>query len=160
VIEIKKLLAADGLANHPSRDMPAITHITIHETGNFNPRATANAHARLQQRGNDGRQASWHYTVDRDEIWQSFRDEQICWHTGTRRGNECSIGIEICVNDKKGYLAACERAASLASLLLARHGLAKAQLVQHHCWSGKNCPQMLRGGLWGLSWEGFLGLLD
>ena len=156
-MKINKKLVSTGLGNHPSQQMEQIDSITIHTTGNRNPGATAEAHARLQARGNDGRTASWHYTVDENEIWQSFKDNQICWHTGTRRGNETSIGIEICVNSKSGFTNACENAAWLASSLLKKHGI--EDVVQHRNWSGKNCPAELISGEWGVSWENFLDML-
>lgn len=157
---IHELWVPSGLKNHPSRDMAAIKHITIHTTGNRNPTATAEAHARFQFTGGGGRQASWHYTVDTDEIWQSFRDEQMCWHTGTRTGNETSIGIEICVNSLEAFRAACERSALLTATLLKRHSLSISEVVQHHDWSGKNCPAELRSNTTGITWEDFLAMVD
>lgn len=144
-----------GMPNHPSRNLVSIDYITIHETGNTNRGADAAAHARLQHRGGGGRQASWHYTVDDKEIWQSFHDHQMCWHTGTRQGNEHSIGIEICVNIAEKFLEACDNAAWLASHLMSLHGLSADQLVQHHFWSGKNCPSTIRKGTSGINWQIF-----
>ena len=114
-IKIHQNLVAHGLPNHPGRNMTSISYLTIHTTGNRNASATAEAHARLQARGNGGRTASWHYTVDENEIWQSFDDKQMCWHTGTQIGNENSIGIEICVNSRSGFKKASENAAWLSS---------------------------------------------
>ena len=157
--EILVLFVADGLGNHPSRPMKSISSITIHTTGNHNKSATAEAHARFQFNGGGGRQASWHYTVDFDEIWQSFRDNQMCWHTGTRTGNESSIGIEICVNSYAGFYAACKRSARLTACLLKLHSLEMDCVLQHHNWSGKNCPAELRNGSWGISWDDYLTMV-
>ncbi|MCH5586188.1 N-acetylmuramoyl-L-alanine amidase [Shimazuella sp. AN120528] len=55
--------------------------ITIHETDNTDKGADADAHARLQVLGNN-RTASWHYTVDDHEIWQSIPDNEVAWHAG------------------------------------------------------------------------------
>jgi len=155
---IKQLFVPPGLRNHPGRDMRVVEYVTIHETGNTSRTATAKAHAEYQHRGSGGREASWHYTVDGAEIWQSFRDHQMCWHTGTPRGNERSIGIEICVNSREEYYRACQKTAELAADLLKRYGLGMDKLAQHHCWSGKNCPAQLRSGNWGLSWPEFVEL--
>jgi len=157
---IHELWVPGGLGNHPSRPMASISYITIHTTGNHNPTATAEAHARFQFSGGGGRQASWHYTVDADEIWQSFKNEQMCWHTGTRIGNENSIGIEICVNRREGFRAACERAAGLTVYLMKEYGLGLGEVVQHHHWSRKNCPAELRAGNWGLGWVDFLNMVQ
>lgn len=151
-----QLWVPEGLPNHPSRLMSHIRYITIHTTGNRSSTATAEAHARFQYRGGGGRQVSWHYTVDSSEIWQSFRDEQMCWHAGSRPGNESSIGIEICVNSREGFQAACENSAWLTASLLELHGLSIDDVVQHHKWNTKNCPLELRENTWGLNWEDFL----
>ncbi|MCL2399719.1 MAG: N-acetylmuramoyl-L-alanine amidase [Defluviitaleaceae bacterium] len=156
---IQQKLVPNGLSNHPSRPITAIKSITIHTTGNRNVTATAKAHARLQFNGGGGRTASWHYTVDSDEIWQSFLDNQMCWHTGTRIGNETSIGIEICVNSREGFLMACQNTAWLTATLLKHHNLGIESVVQHYNWSGKNCPSELRNSVWGISWDGFLALV-
>ena len=159
-MKIYQKLVPSGLGNHPNRLLTAINYITIHTTGNRNPSTTAAAHARLQARGNDGRQASWHYTVDENEIWQSFKDKQQCWHTGTSVGNKTSIGIEICVNSQKGFLKACEKAAWLTAHLLKKHHLNIKNILQHYDWSGKNCPAELISREWGIGWEDFLGMLQ
>ena len=39
------------------------------------------AHANLQYRGNS-RQASWHFTVDDDSIYQSLPTNEVGWHAG------------------------------------------------------------------------------
>ena len=153
---IHKKWVPNGLSNHPSRLMPSINYVTIHTTGNRNPTATAEAHARFQFSGGGGRQASWHYTVDADDIWQSFKDQQMCWHTGTLIGNETSIGIEICINSQESFRAACDKTAWLTAVLLKRHGLGIDQVVQHHKWNGKNCPAELRSHTWDVSWNEFL----
>ena len=156
---IYQLFVPNGLHNHPGRLLTKIGAITIHTTGNHNLSATAEAHARFQFTGGGSRQASWHYTVDATEIWQSFRDEQMCWHTGTRAGNEISIGIEICVNNRENFKAAVNRSARLTAFLLKQHGLNLDDVVQHHKWSGKNCPAELRGNTWGVNWEDFLAMV-
>ena len=157
---IYELWVPNGLGNHPGRSLSSVDYVTIHTTGNHNPTATAEAHARFQFAGGGGRQASWHYTVDSDEIWQSFRDGQMCWHTGTQQGNETSIGIEICVNSPAGFLFACERSAELTAYLLRQHGLRISDIRQHHDWSGKNCPSELRSSIWGTGWDDFLTMVS
>lgn len=124
--------------------------ITVHETANPAKGATANAHARLQAGGNS-RNASWHYQVDDQEIVQSYPDDARCLHAGdgaTGAGNRESIAIEICVN---GGLkpAAVENATRLIAHLMAKHNIPAERVVQHHHWSGKNCPTNLRRDGWG-----------
>jgi len=158
-MKIDKLLCPLGLKNNPNRAMRELTHITIHCTGNYNATAGALNHARYQLNGSGGRSASWHYTVDRDFIYQSFDDDRECWHAGNARGNSCSIGIEICVNDKPGFEIACNRAAWLVAFLVRKHNFNLDVIVQHCFWSGKNCPSELRSGVWGVTWESFLDMV-
>jgi N-acetylmuramoyl-L-alanine amidase len=65
-----------GIAMNP-------VYITIHETDNTSAGADAEAHAKLQASGNS-RTASWHYTVDDKEIWQSVPDDEVAWHAGKK----------------------------------------------------------------------------
>ncbi len=124
--------------------MPAA--ITIHNTDNTNPGANAAAHARYQK-GADARarQVSWHYTVDDTSVYQSLPTNEIGWHAGDGVGNANSIGVEICMNADLDEPAAYERAALLTALLAFQHGIGvPEQIKQHHDWSGKNCPRILR----------------
>ncbi|WP_374016809.1 N-acetylmuramoyl-L-alanine amidase [Paenibacillus thiaminolyticus] len=74
-------------------------NITVHNTDNPAPGATAEAHSRFIINGNGGAQKSWHYTVDDREIYQSLRDDEQGWHAGDGDGpgNTTSIGIEVCM---------------------------------------------------------------
>lgn len=119
------------------------TSITVHETANRNRGAGAQAHANLQSNGNV-RSASWHYQVDDKEVVQSFPDSVRCWHAGAATGNNSSIAIEICVNADSNYEQALANAAELVAHLRAKYGLGRSAVVQHHNWSGKNCPTILR----------------
>jgi hypothetical protein len=153
---INKELCPDGLKNNPNRKMEWIGHVTIHTTANYTPTATAKNHADYVYNGSGGTRASWHYTIDANEIWQSFDDNRVCWHAGSTEGNETSIGVEICVNDKTTFRRACENAAWLTAELLKRHGLGLEHVVQHKKWSGKNCPAELISGEWGVNWQDFI----
>ena len=156
---IRQMLCPAHITNHPNRPIQTIAYITIHNTGNYNAAADAHAHARYQYTGSGGRTASWHYTADAGEVWQSFEDTSECWHTGTARGNAESLGVEICVCSREDFPKACENAAALTAVLLARHKLDMTRVRQHHFWSGKNCPAELRSGAWGVTWDDFLGLV-
>ena len=159
-MKINQMLCPPGLRNNPNRLLKYVDFITIHGTGNYNPTATANSHAKYQCNGSGGTQTSWHYTVDKSEIWQSFCDDQECWHAGSSTGNATSIGIEIAVNDRAGFSTACENTAWLTAELLKNHNLTIDKVVQHNYWSGKNCPAELRSGAWGVTWEDFLGMVQ
>jgi len=159
---INKKICPAGLKNNPNRKLKSVSFITIHTTGNRSATATAKNHADYQYGGSGGASKSWHYTADKDEIWQSFDDFSECWHAGDGNngpGNCTSIGIEICVCDKSGFASACDKAAWLAATLMKKHNLTIAKVVQHNRWDKKNCPAELRSGEWGIDWNGFVALV-
>jgi N-acetylmuramoyl-L-alanine amidase len=158
-MNIQKKLCPPGLKNNPNKKLTAINNITIHCTGNYSVSANASSHANYVHGGSGGKQASWHYSIDGKEIWQHFEDNQACWHAGESTGNNTSIGLEICVNDKAVFRKACENAAWLTAELLKRHKLTLDRVVQHNRWSGKNCPAELRNGTWGVTWAEFLEMV-
>lgn len=158
-MEIKKKLVTDA------RIIAAVTagkgngkdFITVHETGNINEGADAEAHANLQTRGNN-RTAAWHYSVDDREIWQSWTHDYRCYAGGDGRGNGNynSIHIEICVNKDGDYKKACANAAWLVAKIMKEEKIPLANVVQHNRWSGKNCPTQMRAGQKGVTWSSFL----
>jgi N-acetylmuramoyl-L-alanine amidase CwlA len=134
-----------GNSNRPGKKLAA-TSITIHNTDNSSAGANAAAHAKYQK-GADARkrQVSWHFTVDDKSVYQSLPTNEIGWHAGSGKGNATSIGIEICMNSDLDVAAAYSRAALLTAVVAFQHGVkVPTQIVQHHDWSGKNCPRVLR----------------
>jgi hypothetical protein len=132
------------------------TKITIHNTDNDEPGADARAHCRYQK-GDDAqrRQVSWHFSVDDHSIYQSLPVDEVGWHAGTHEGNANSIGIEICENRGIDQAAANDRAAKLTAAMLHELGISPGgNVVQHHDWSGKDCPRLLRHPATG--WTAFL----
>lgn len=134
-----------GSSNRPGRKLVP-TSITIHNTDNETKGANAAAHAKYQK-GADARRrkVSWHFTVDDKSVYQSLPINEVGWHAGTSKGNASSIGVEICMNVDLDAPAAYRRAALLTAVLAIQQGIKiPSQLVQHHDWSGKNCPRVLR----------------
>lgn len=153
---IEKLISKENTFTRPGNKRNPKS-ITIHETDNTNVRANALAHARLQLNGNR-RQASWHYTVDDEaEVYRSIPDDEMAFHAGDSGGNKESIAIEICVNRDGDFRQAVANAQELVRYLLKKHpGISSANVVQHHHWSGKNCPRNLRAGNKGIGWPAFI----
>ena len=144
-----------GSSNRPGKRLLP-TAITIHNTDNSDAGANAAAHARYQK-GADARkrEVSWHFTVDDKSVYQSLPTNEMGWHTGTTKGNATSIGIEICMNAGLDAPAAYRRAAVLTAVLAFQNGIkVPSQIFQHHDWSGKNCPRVLRANPTG--WADFL----
>lgn len=155
-MEIKQRLLPDGRPNKPSKPMTP-QYITIHNTDNTKPDATAESHSRYVLNGSGGRQASWHYTVDDNEVYQHLRDNEQGWHCtdGNGPGNSTSIGIEICMYDEMNEEVAWKNAAWLVAKLLKRHGLTLQRVVPHGHWTKKNCPSRILP-----HWSKFLNMID
>src|SRR5690625_2855034 len=152
---IKHYIPASYTRTRPGRKMTP-TSITIHETDNTNVRANARAHALLQANGNK-RQASWHVQVDDErEVYVSIPFTEAAFHSGTYNGNHTSIAIEICVNKDGDYNKALLNAIEVVKYLKNKYPSIK-QVVQHHHWSRKNCPRILRSNT-EMSWQNFLTL--
>jgi len=131
------------------------TTITIHNAGsNFNAKELSN-YCKSTECAN--RPASWHFSVDEKEIWQSLPLDEPSWHAGdgvNGPGNLGSISIEICdyammksPKNEKLYLQAEEHAAKLCAYLIKTVPTLKPFpdcLRQHYHWSGKNCPKWIR----------------
>jgi len=152
---IKQYIPATYTRTRPGRKMTP-TSITIHETDNTNVRANARAHALLQSNRNK-RQASWHVQVDDErEVYVSIPFTEAAFHSGTYNGNHTSIAIEICVNKDGNYNQALLNAIEVVKYLKNKYPSIK-RVVQHHHWSKKNCPRILRSNT-EMSWQNFLTL--
>ena len=135
--------------------------ITIHETDNIDVGADAEAHAKLQERGND-RDASWHLQIDDQEAIQSVPFNVVAWAAGDGKngpGNRKSIHIEMCVNSGSDYKKTVANTAEITRRLMSQFNIPIDRVVQHNKWSGKNCPRHLRAGDWGICWADFINLV-
>lgn len=160
-MDIIKDFIATGRRNRPGYRMVP-EYITIHDTANSNPGANARAHAKyLHGDAAAGRPASWHFTVDDQVIIQHLPLDENGWHAGDGGdgpGNRTSIGIEICENIDGDRTKAEKNAAWLVAYLLQELNLGVEKVVQHHHWTGKNCPHVLRSRPGG--WESFLAEIE
>ena len=89
---IQRFIPASNTDTRPGIKMVP-KYITIHETDNPNPGADAEAHARLQERGND-RSASWHLQIDDHEAIQSIPFNEVAWAGATIWG-DCPSSLVI-----------------------------------------------------------------
>ena len=132
-----------------------ILWITVHETAMTSVGHNAEFLANLQYNtayvspSGDPRQASWHYQVDENEIYQSFPDSVACWHAGEKYGNYYAIGIEMCVNSDGNYEGAMRNDAKLIAYLMHKYNLTMENVKRHKDFSGKECPSyMIRTNRW------------
>ena len=132
-----------------------ILWITVHETAMTSVGHNAEFLANLQYNtayvspAGDPRQASWHYQVDENAIYQSFPDSVACWHAGEKYGNYYAIGIEMCVNSDGNYEGAMRNDAKLIAYLMHKYNLTMENVKRHFDFSGKECPSyMIRTNRW------------
>lgn len=129
-------------------------YITIHETGNTNIGANALNHAKYI---NSGSSATWHYTVDTEQVIQHFNDTVQCWHSGDGKGdgNLNSIGIEMCINSDGNMNDTINNTIELIKYLMNKYNIPINNVVQHNHWSDKNCPSNIRSGK-PITWNTFI----
>lgn len=133
------------------------TSITIHNTGNIGATARANHNYMKNINKSKERCASWHFTVDDKEIIQAQSCNYKCFHAGTSRGNNTSIGIEIAMfNDKERQRKAYMNAIELVKILMKNYNFTDNKIKQHYDWSKKDCPTWLRSGKFGYTWTWFI----
>lgn len=132
--------------------------ITVHETGNVNPGATARMHADFVANGGGADEVSFHAVVDELESWQLMPWNWVAWHGGDGSGGACnndSIAIEtVQIGDFK---KTAQRLVKLVVDLMLEFNIPLNKVQQHNACSGKNCPQFLRSGSKGVTWAAFLG---
>ena len=132
------------------------TSITIHNTGNVGAPAKNNHNYMKNCNKNGDRIASWHFTVDDNYIYQAIPANNKAYHAGTTRGNNTSIGIEICMfNDKERQRKAYINAIELVKILMKHYNFTADKIKQHYDWSKKDCPTWLRSGKFGYTWSWF-----
>ena len=132
-------------------ELRQIRWLVIHETGNTEAGADAAMHNRyLHSKEQKEIPLSWHYTVDDHQIYHHLPDAERGYHASDSSvkggGNECGIGIEICVNADGDYDKAVDNAAHLAARLLKQYHLTISDVKQHGDFTSKNCPERLRQG--------------
>ena len=76
---------------------------------------------------------------------------------GNHGGNTNSIGIESCVNRGSDIYLTWQRLAKLVAKLMDENNFGMDQIVQHHYFSGKDCPQTMRTEGY---WDHFLSLVE
>ena len=147
------------------REFP-INWICLHFTANNGDTAQNNA----DYFAREVVEASAHYFVDPNEIYQSVKDSDTAWHCGRERGgsyfNDCrnanSIGIEMCSVIRNGVYVIPEetmkRAAKLTRELMAKYHVPISRVCRHYDVTHKECPEpWVRNPK---QWENFLRMLE
>ena len=136
-----------GMKNR--KGVPIIpTTITIHNTGNPNKGADAQAHARFvttkgfnTYRGNKS-WVSWHFTVDDKNTIKHLPLNEFALHAGPK-ANTSSIAIENCMNEGIDFALSRERLITLVASLMHDMHFSIGQIRSHRDWTGKDCPTLI-----------------
>lgn len=138
-----------------------VKYIVIHSTGNVND--TAKNNADYFYGGN--RNASAHYFVDDNQIWQVVEEYNQAWHVGDGEnaydiGNNNSIGIEMCGTDNGDISEqTINNTLELVRNLMNKYGISSDNVVRHYDASRKNCPSQFSPNNWE-RWKNFKNRLN
>lgn len=123
-------------------------YLVIHYTGNSTDTAWANTNYFKSV----NRNASAHYFVDDNEIWQCVLDKDIAWHCGDRLKdgsgglyngkctNSNSIGIEMCCTNYDISARTEARTIELVKYLMNKYGIPVSNIIRHYDVTNKICP--------------------
>jgi N-acetylmuramoyl-L-alanine amidase len=130
-------------------------YITIHNTGN--PDSNARGERAWLTNKTNTSTTGYHIAIDSRVAIECIPLTENAWHAGDGRGgpgNRESIGIEIC--ESGDFDKTMKHAVELVVHLLRSKDKGVECLAQHHGWSGKNCPRLIRAGQDHWTWERFL----
>lgn len=122
-------------------------YIVIHNTGNYKPGATAQAHASSLRNGYIS-DMSWHIVVDDKDIFQCLPWGRGAWHVGVNYGgrlfgtvnNRNSICIEMCVNAGYDYEKAFQNTVKACKMVMQELGIPADRVYRHYDICAKQCP--------------------
>ncbi|MBR4030493.1 MAG: N-acetylmuramoyl-L-alanine amidase [Clostridia bacterium] len=151
------------IAYNKSKRTDKILYIVIHDTGNKNKGADANAHFKYFNSAD--RQSSADIFVD-DKVALRVNDYNkfYTWHCGDGKGkngitNNNSVGVEICINSDGDYNVALENAVLCVKDLMKELNVPTERVVRHFDASGKLCPASMSQNDWAV-WKSFKEMLN
>lgn len=134
------------------RNTSAIKYIVLHYTANKTDKAINNC----KYFQTSGRNASAHYFVGDDGVYQSVEDDCIAWSVGgSRYSNYKNTGgakfYGICTNSNSLNIEMCSQngvitdktqnnAAELVKFLMNKYNIKIENVIRHFDVTGKNCP--------------------
>jgi len=132
------------------------TSLTIHNTSN-----DASARNEIAYMVSNNMATAYHEAIDDIENVRSISHNRMAFHAGDGsygKGNNTSIGLEICYSLSGGsrFTKAEINGAHRAAAILHERGWTTKQMVQHHHWTGKNCPMETRKR----GWTRFVKMVD
>jgi N-acetylmuramoyl-L-alanine amidase len=124
--------------------------LVVHWTANKS--AGANAMANRHYFNKPTTVASAHYIVDDKQIVRCLPETEMGYHVGAKAykpealvqlssyPNNCTIGIEMCVNADSKFSEMFKLTVELVVQILKRYGWGVDKLWRHYDVTGKNCP--------------------
>lgn len=145
-MQINKLLANSG--NYTRGRTRSIKYIVVHYTANNGDTAKGNCN----YFATGGRNASAHYFVDENSIYQSVADSDTAWSVGANTyvhsdcRNNNSISVEMCSRigaDGKYYIKedTVTNAVTIVKDLMEKHNVPIDNVLRHYDVTGKKCPE-------------------
>lgn len=122
--------------------------LVIHWTANTGKGADADNNRNYFN--NSGVYASAHYIVDDYQIVQCLPENEMAYHVGAKSykptklsnyPNDCTIGIEMCVNSDGNFDKMYKNTVELAADICKRYGWTRDNLYRHYDITGKDCPR-------------------
>jgi len=125
--------------------------LVVHWTANTG--RGANARANRNYFNHTDRSVSAHYVVDDKEVVQCLPEDEMAYHVGAKTykekavhelsgyPNDCTIGIEICVNADGDFKKTLKNVIALAADICKRYGWCRENLWRHYDITGKDCPR-------------------
>ena len=133
--------------NHHSGNK--VQYLVIHDVG-----AVSSAKNNADYFGGGNRNASAHYFVDDNSIYQVVEDYNGAWHVGDGQGvygihNSNSIGIEQCLQANKTISKTTEKnTLELTQYLMNKYHIPIERVVRHYDASRKICPRAWSPNNW------------
>lgn len=163
---IKQLAHSSNYGGARTRDK--IIFLCLHYTGNDGDKAANNV--KYFQTAN--RNASAHYFVDSNYVYQSVCDLNVAWSVGGAKYSDCAktgggrlygiatnantINIELCDDLKNGEVKATEgtieNAIALCVELMKKYNIDIDHVIRHFDVNGKKCPSYYIDAK---AWQGF-----
>ena len=153
--------------NYKAYNSRNVKYVVMHYTGN--EKDTAKANSNYFQSAN--RQASAHFFVDDNNIYQSVALKNVAWHCGgstyyhSTCRNSNSFGIEMCctAGNYKISNKTIENSAKLCANLCKRIGITASQVdtyvLRHYDITHKKCPAQMANSANDADWVAFKALV-
>lgn len=149
--EFRQMLLTPEQGGRPGRKIVAKA-VVIHWTANANSGANAVANRNYFE-NHPQNKVSAHYIVDDHQVVQCLPEDEMGYHVGATSykpsalqqlssyPNDCTIGIEMCVNRDGDFNKTYRNAVALAANICHRHGWGVDRLWRHYDVTGKDCPR-------------------